>query len=339
MIRRRHLLLLWPLLLACGEDGAILPDGFKPPRDAAPPDRAAPDLAPPDSSPDQALPDMTPACPTFAQPVKQGQVNHKDLTEISGLVFSRANPGVAWTHNDSGDTARLFAMDEQGRHLGIYRLKGAKAVDWEDMAAGPGPDSGAQYLYVGDIGDNPKTRAGVVVYRVKEPKVSASKSPPTVDLGGVATLRLRYPDGSHDAETLLVDPISGDLYIVVKDLGGISGVYRSAAPHDEQAARTLVKVHTLTFGKGPLKDAKFTMTTAGDVSADGKVVLVRTYLDVFLWRRAPGTTLHQALGGAPCAMPLASETQGEAIALHPKTGAYYTVSEGSKPPIYRYAPK
>src|SRR5437867_2032775 len=92
------------------------------------------------------------AAPTFAGGVSQGTVAVAGLNEASGLVASRNNANVLWTHNDSGDSARVFALDTQGRKLGIYTLPGAANVDYEDIAIGPGPVTNVQYLYVGDIG-------------------------------------------------------------------------------------------------------------------------------------------------------------------------------------------
>lgn len=301
-------------------------------------DLAARDATAPDHAPwDRRRPDLIAPCPQYAQPVKVSGVDHGDIVEASGIVASRRNPGVMWTHNDSGDSARLFAFDiDKGKHLGVYGLGGVTAYDFEDLATGPGPKAGAHYLYVGDIGDNGKVRTSVQVHVVAEPAVSTTRTPKTVELSGVVTLSLRYPDGAHDAETLLVDPINGDLYVVVKSLDGVSPVYRSAAPHDQNGTRTLIRVALLTFGKGNLANAKFTMTTAGDVSADGSEVLIRTYYDVFLWRRPAGQLLFLALAGKPCALPVAVEPQGEAVAFDAKTHSYYTLSENKYPPLFLY---
>jgi hypothetical protein len=153
----------------------------------------------------------------------RGTVETELLTEISGLAASRSQPDVLWAHNDSGDTARVFAMGVDGQHLGSYTLAGIDAVDWEDMAIGPGPVEGADYLYLADIGDNPAERPDVIVYRAPEPDAGASD-----DLTGVKTLVLRYPDKPHDAEVLLVDPLDGALYIITKEItGGPSTVFRA----------------------------------------------------------------------------------------------------------------
>ena len=117
------------------------------------------------------------AVPSFTAAIQQGNVGNSSISEASGVVASRANPNVLWTHNDSGDSARLFAMTTAGANLGAYSISGAGASDWEDISIGPGPVAGQQYLYIADIGDNGLSRSSVSVYRVPEPTVSDLQSP------------------------------------------------------------------------------------------------------------------------------------------------------------------
>ncbi len=277
-------------------------------------------------------------CPAFAAAAKAGSLAAPEIDEASGLIASRKNAGVLWAHNDSGDKPRLFAFTPEGTHLGIYTLAGAKAEDWEDMASGPGPTAGAQYLYLGDIGDNAKARPNVTVYRVLEPTVSASQAPADVTLTGVEALVFTYPDGAQNAETLLVDPVSGDLAIVSKDASGTSKVYWSAAPQDATAPRALTVVATLELGKGALAHLG-ALSTGGDVSPDGSELIVRGYVGAALFRRPAGSPLHQAFASPPCKVPLAVELQGEALSFAAQGGGYYTVSEGKNPPLYVFARK
>lgn len=300
-----------------------------PPRDA-PPDLAArpPDQSPP--TPDAA----TGPCAAFAEGVVAGKVDAADLDEASGLAVSPS--GVVWSHNDSGDTARLFALDSTGRHLATYLLTGVKATDWEDLAVGPLGGGGGQVLYVGDIGDNYRHRPEIVVYRVVEPKVAPATPPATLPLTGADALRLRYPDGPRDAETLMVDPHSGDLYVVSKELSGRSALFRAAAPHAPGKVRTLERVLDLTFGSGNLAAVKFTAATAGDIAPDGAGILLRTYLDVLYFSRKSGETVATAMARAPCAAPLRIDGLGEAVAFEAKGGGYYTLAEGAGPTLYYY---
>ncbi|HUF84261.1 MAG TPA: hypothetical protein VMQ81_06670 [Acidimicrobiia bacterium] len=250
-----------------------------------------------------------------------GQVQSNELTEISGIEASTVNPGVLWAHNDSGDSARVFAMAGDGRHLGWFGLAGAANVDWEALALGPGPVAGQSYLYAGDIGDNNHVRSSIVVYRVAEPAVDVNNPPGDGQtLGGVETFTLTYPDGAHDAEALLVDPATGDVVIVTKELSGPAGVYVRPAP----------------ISNGPLTkhaDLGVSLVTAGDITADGGTVALRTYGSVLLFTRAPGSSVASALQSAPCTGASAPEPQGEAITFSPDGQAYATISEGVHPPI------
>ena len=141
------------------------------------------------------------------QGTMRGTVETELLTEVSGLVASRSQEDTLWAHNDSGDVARVFAMAVDGRHLGSYTLAGVEAIDWEDMAIGPGPVEGEDYLYLGDIGDNPAERPEIIIYRVLEPDAGVSGT-----LTDIETLVLRYPDRPHDAEVLLVDRFDGAIH-------------------------------------------------------------------------------------------------------------------------------
>ena len=105
----------------------------------------------------------------YGPPKTIATIKDKSISESSGLVASRSTPGAYWTHNDSGDGPFIYAFDTRGSSLGTFRVTGAQARDWEDMSVGPGPQRGKSYLYIGDIGDNQKARAEIIVYRVLEP--------------------------------------------------------------------------------------------------------------------------------------------------------------------------
>jgi hypothetical protein len=259
------------------------------------------------------------------------------IKEASGIAASRRVDNVWWVHNDSGDTARVFAIGTTGQTLGEYSLTGASAIDWEDIAAGPGPTAGVSYLYVGDIGGNVTPRSSVQVYRVAEPLVNPASPLLTPQaLSDVATLTLNYPDGSHDAEGLFVDPTTRDVFVVTKDLiGGVAGVYRAPAPDAGTTAMT--KVATVSLGG-------FQGVTGADITPAGDVIALRTYLGVFLYPRASGTSVAQAFSQSSCtgaAPPVnggwpGSEAQGEALGFTRDGRGYLTLSEGVHPPLHRF---
>ncbi|HEY8378244.1 MAG TPA: hypothetical protein VIK91_17230, partial [Nannocystis sp.] len=261
-------------------------------------------------------------CPVVAEPVKAAFVNDPEITETSGLIASRTQPGVFWLHNDSGDLPRVFAVDAAGATLGVFHLVGADAIDWEDMSSGPGPSPG-EWLYLGDIGDNLEQRPTITVYRVPEPDAHAARGG-TVDVTGVEAIELAYPDAPHNAETLLVDPQSGDLLIIIKD--DPTRIFQLPGPIAAGGPYLLEEVLPV--------DIPMTVATGGDVAPLGDFIAVRNYALAFLWLRPPGTTLAEAFAGSPCAIPLAVETLAEALTVAPDGRGYYTLGEGVGRPLW-----
>ena len=247
-----------------------------------------------------------------------GHVRSGFASELSGLVASPSRADVLWTHNDSGDDARLLAVTTSGRTVAEVALANAENVDWEDVSAGPG---GA--LLVGDIGDNAAERATVTVYRVPEPRASAT-------VAVAARHELRYPDGARDAEALLYDRAGAAVVIVTKSFGGEAGVYVARRPSSRRVT-TLRRSGTVVLGVGGA-------VTAGDVSADGRTIVLRTYDRAHVWRRRAGESVARALRRRPCSAraDLRAEGQGEAIALTRDGRAFLTVPEGVRPALRRY---
>ncbi len=265
---------------------------------------------------------------TRLRPTVTGRVASAEATELSGLALSRSQKGVLWTHNDSGDGSRVLAVAPNGRLLADIAVPAAENVDWEDMALGPAP-KGGDALYVGDIGDNEARRSSVVVYRVEEPRLA--EGPPR-ESAPAQRLTLRYPDRPHDAEALLVDPSSGALLIVTKSFGGTARLYAARRPRAGTTTR-LRRVGTLSLGVGEA-------VTAGDVSANGRTIVIRTYGRAVVWSRRGRESLASALRGRGCEVRanLFVEGQGEALALTANGRAFYTVPEGTRPALRRWAP-
>jgi hypothetical protein len=256
-----------------------------------------------------------------------GVVASSAIREASGIVASRQNTDILWVHNDSGDLPRLFAIDREANLIGVCMVEGACARDWEDIAIGPGPDPNLHYLYIGDIGDNEAKYPSVRVYRVAEPKVTASEPFGQMGVGPAETIELTYPDGPRDAETLLVDPLTEDIYIITKrDL--FCKVYRATAPHDTVGTRMLKKVAVLPWG----------LAVAGDVSPDGRRIIVRGPYHASMWTRPEGQPLWRAFEDQPIGIPLRMEPQGEGICFDGRGRGYFTISERAHPTLYYFAP-
>jgi hypothetical protein len=242
-----------------------------------------------------------------------------ELQESSGLAISRTQPGVIWSHNDSGDGPNLYAIDITGKLLAIVRVTGAMARDWEDIAAGPcpadttTPDASAgpsSCLFIADSGDNDQVRPDVSIYVVTEPRLGAG-SPSTV---AARTLRYRYPSGPTDAEALAVRP-NGDLTIVSKGRSGTISFFSIPATTVTKAI-TSGEIITATFAgntgiQPDLRNGR--LATAAAVSPDGMTLAVRTYYEVYFFKLVArrGQNRWEDIGRS-CALGDA-EPQGEGI--------------------------
>jgi hypothetical protein len=279
-----------------------------------------------------------PVAPPNASPTYTLLANLSDprITESSGIAASRRAPGVFWTHNDSGDGPYVFAIDRKGRTLARYTVTGARNVDWEDIAVGPGTD-GQPALYIGDIGDNGRSRNDTAVYRVAEPKPDTGKTMQEEATAPCEKLPFRYPDGHHDCETLMVHPQTGEVFLVTKEGSGLSGVYKFPMPLTPGQQATLVKIGTITFRSsfltGRLALAE-KMATGGDIAPNGRRFVVRTYLQAYEWPLASGQSLSDALKARPRPFLLPLTGQGEAVCYRLDSRALLTTSEGAHSPLY-----
>ncbi len=265
----------------------------------------------------------------FNGPQARGELENRQIDEASGLAVSRSFPGNIWTHNDSGDHNRIFLVGHDDSDAATFRIRNTGNRDWEDMAIGPGPEEGAYYLYVADIGDNRAQYDIKTVYRFKEPMPGDVDQDVAVQwIDGEDAIRFRYPDGMKDAETLMIDPFTKDLYIVTKREFPVT-VYLARYPQPLDDVFELEKLGTLPF----------TGATAGDISADGLLITIKTKERVFNWTREPHETVSQAFERKPVQLPYTPEVQGEAIAWNKDGSGYFTLSEakgGIIPILYFY---
>ena len=270
---------------------------------------------------------------SFGSPTKIATLKNPDITESSGLAASRLNPNIYWTHNDSGDGPFVYAFDATGESRAVFRVAGAQARDWEDMAIGPGPKPGESYLYIGDIGDNPKTQQQIVVYRVSEPKLTAadkasSKRNPKTTAPAEA-IRLRYPDGKNDAETLLVHPTTGNLYVITKVGFRNASVYEAKAPLKTDQVITMnrlgeIKIPSLLGG----------IFTGGSISPDGRRVVLCDYLQGYEFvLSAASKNFNDIWKQNASVFNLGQRDQGESITYRADGKAILATTEGKQPPL------
>jgi hypothetical protein len=272
---------------------------------------------------------MPPGTCRFGAAKAGGELGDLELIELSGLVASRASPGVLYAHNDSGDTARFFAMDTDAKPLGRFELDGATANDWEDMSIGPCPSGTC--LFLGDIGDNRRVRTDYAVYRVTEPVVSAGAPVGTVKVA-YERFAYQYPAAEkHNAETLFTHPVSGEVYIVNKQSAGEpSLVFKFPMPMDASTTATLIKVAELK-----VPEPKDQALTGGGLSPDGNALLLRMYNRLVELKLTAGSPFEEIFAASAINVPVSAEQQGEAVAWRADGRGYFTASEevGVKPTL------
>jgi hypothetical protein len=215
-----------------------------------------------------------------------------ELREASGLAVSRTQPGVAWTHNDSGDAPTLYAIDLKGKLLARFALLNTVAIDWEDIALGPCPAPGTvgpgQCLYIADTGNNNQSRDIVTVYVVSEPTVSDA-DPARPNSVTPQSFRFRYPKLHEDTEALAVLP-NGDVVIVTKGRTPTIAFYGFARA-DVSRAVALKEVLTADYEGDtgiPPNQGLGRWVTSAAMSPDGMTLAVRTYSEIYFY--APDTT-------------------------------------------------
>ena len=218
-----------------------------------------------------------------------GRVEHDALEEISGIVKSTLGD-FYWVHNDSGDDARLFAIDADsavlkppyvpvsGADWPGHVIDGAWNFDWEDVALADG------VLYIADVGNNGNARRDLGVYVVNEPDPLAIPRMRTLKF-----LPVRYPDQENypaklwhfDSEAVFV--ADDKLYFITKhrrpgEIGGFetgAKLYRlDTSFTDRENVLTFVGTHDGVF-----------RATGADLSPDRSRLAVSTYDALWIFDR------------------------------------------------------
>jgi len=267
----------------------------------------------------------------YQPPVELCRFADPRIDESSGLATSARTDDWVFTQNDSGGAPVVYAVDAKGETLASIRIKDALNLDWEDLAEGP-DEAGKPSLFIADVGDNLRFRPVVWVYRVPEPNVSAERRGEERVSGPPVRFDFRYEDGPHDAETLLVHPKTGRIYLVTKDARG-SGVYAGPEKPAAKGVNLLRKIADISFNALPAPPGRTRtrspLATGGDFSPDGGRVVIRTYTDAYEWEVRDGD-LAAAFKTKPAPIALPNVPLGEAIAYRRNGRALLTSTEGAR---------
>lgn len=263
---------------------------------------------------------------SFGPAVQTGIISNPVIEEASGLAASKVNRNLFYTINDSGNKNLLFLLDKKGNTKATFTVAHAKDRDWEDITVGPGPVKGQSYIYIADIGDNLFRYDEVFIYRLPEPLLD-QHTPAESKLNMSVKITMEYPDAAHNAESMFVDPLTKDIYIVTKE--EVASVFIATYPQSTDTTIILKKLGELPLFR----------LTAGDMSPDGKELLLKNYGHIYYWKRQPSETIVQMLQRSPTSLNYMHERQGESICWTVDGSGFYTTSEtvdGFQPPLYYY---
>lgn len=264
---------------------------------------------------------------SFSTAFDRGVIENIQISEASGIVTSGLSSNVFWTHNDSGDTNRIFAIDSLGKGTRSVTVEGGVNRDWEAIAMTTFPEG--TFLYIGDIGDNDNTHGDYCIYRIAEPADGVAST------DRAQKIIFQYPDGPRDAECLLIDHQSKDIYILSKRENK-KRLYRLAFPQVYDRLLTAEFIAEMPFSPGTDVGSYI---TDGNVSLDNSQIIIKSYLHIYHWRLKGNETIAQALVRPASILPYSLEAQGEALTFTKNASAYLTLSEESdkKLPVHLYA--
>jgi hypothetical protein len=246
-------------------------------------------------------------CPGYGAVRVTGTVTIDGIDEVSGVVSSNRRP-VLWIEEDSGNPELIYAIDGSGAQRGVVTVMNADNRDWEDIALT------GRRIWLGDIGDNAEVRSTIRVYWFREPRPSQTSVSAHV-------LELRYEDGPHNAEAMVVDGKQRQLFIFTKRSGTTSVYTTSVRGLRGGGSATLTKIAEL-----PLKASS--KVTAADLGPQGIIIKAG---QGYLYRWNSDRTVPSALSTTPCR---AEVGPGESLAFAHDGGGLYAIPEGSSPSVY-----
>lgn len=223
------------------------------------------------------------------------------ITESSGLAVDRAGT-VYWTINDSGDRGVAYGVGLDGTVQGTLNYR-AQPIDVEAIAVHQ------DRLYIADIGDNNAERNSVRVFFFSNPRANGL----TVSYHAYD---FRYPDGPHNAETLLVND-SGRLFIVTKD-DKEGAVYAAPRKPERQGVNDLKKV-----GSAPPE------VTDGTFLPDGERIALLTYTSIDV----VDASSYKVVASAD----IPRQPQAESLTMSMDRQSLLVGSEGKKSRVYSVA--
>jgi len=267
----------------------------------------------------------------YGKPVQVATLQNQQIAESSGLACSRSTEGVFWTHNDSGDSSRVFAFNEKGEELAEMSIAGVRFRDCEDMCSFTlkKGDKSMHFLLLADTGDNKRVRKDCTLYIIPEPKLDTKKRGARGKIPPVVTIKYMYADGPHDCESVGVDTEKKVILLVTKR-GNERYVYEIPMP--DRSPRTLLRPKKIATLKIP-------HTTAMDVSPDGRRAIILIYGPACIYTRGENESWTKAFARKPQTINMPPRKQGESICYGPDGKSIFLTSEKTPTPLWKVPAK
>lgn len=266
--------------------------------------------------------------------VISGTLENRLIDEASGLQAGEND--VFYVHND--EKRDVFVIDATGRDLGSFKLDNAKNKDWEDITRIPSDDG--PVLVLADTGDNGSSRKHVSLYFFREPAAGEYSS----EQQAFHRLKIRYPDGPRDVESVAYDPHGRQILLLSKRnkpprLYGIP--LESALSEKELEAELLAEVPSFRpptrddLLSNPKRGWFVSQPTGMDISPDGRRAAVISYRSLYVFERAEGQSWAEALQEQPLEYVGPPGLHDEAVSFSHDGTSIYITTERRPAPIYR----
>lgn len=253
------------------------------------------------------------SAPSDGDSMLECKVGDDRLTEISGIAASAQHPGILWTHNDSGDGPRVYALDAKTCEIrATVTMSGIDVTDVEAIAVGQ-DSKGQPVIWVADIGGNTVRRSNVWLHSFAEPAQIRDQQVK------VSSSAITYSDAPGDSESLLVEPTpNGRMWIVSKRQSSQGKFYALPAGFGPGSRSATVE----PVGAAPW------LATDASFSPQGGQFVIRTYIGARMYQGVPP-------GSDERGLDVPSQGQGEAITFSADATSVYTISEGANAALWR----
>jgi len=265
----------------------------------------------------------------FTRPEILGSIEPEDLNESSGVVASRCNDGVLWSHNDSNAKPQVYALNLKGNLLSTVTLNDAENLDWEDIATVSDPDRCR--IYIADTGNNYGIREKFTLYEFVEPSIAINQLSTKTALTARRiefTYELEWGEAIPDVEALMIHPQSRDIFLVQKNKIGPSSVFKLKAAEINSGRGIAIKMGEVAIPSIPPG-----LITAGDISPDGRHLILTDYLAAYEFKIPEDGLLDRVFKSKPQKIDVGIRSQGESISYSRDGRSIFATSEGRRSSI------